>query len=255
MFVSTRDTFKIIPYITLGQRFMDGTFTMRLGVIGDVVRNSWQSLRMDNPYIGPNAETSNTSYYNYYFEADFAVMNNMDLGFGISYRTFENAPIFMIDSSYMLNNVYKPIYVDYNLLQLGARFNYRLSEDLNVGLIANYYNYDLSDNSSIEEVLYKPNFDINLKVLYSYGDKLKFSLNALVLGNMNGLYFADRQVYYEKMPLKYGVDLKAEYQYMKALSFFVRFDNVAFQRYFYWTNYPSQKFRFLLGFTYTIPTL
>jgi hypothetical protein len=210
---------------------------------------------MVNPYIGPNAEISNTSYYNYFLETDFAIMNNMDLGFGISYRTFENAPIFLIDSTYMLNNVYKPIYVDYDLLQVGAKFNYRLTEYLNVGLTANYYNYDLSDDSLIEEVLYKPNFDLNLNALYNYGDKLKFSLNALVLGNMNGLYFANDQACYAKMPLKYGIDLKVEYQYMRALSFFVTFDNVAFQRYFYWTNYPSQKFRLLLGFTYTVPTL
>ena len=255
MFLTTRDTFKIIPYIVLSQQFMDGAFAMRMGVVGDVDRNSWQSLRMVNPYIGPNAEISNTSYYNYFLETDFAIMNNMDLGFGISYRTFENAPIFLIDSTYMLNTVYKPIYVDYDLLQVGAKFNYRLTEYLNVGLTANYYNYDLSDDSLIEEVLYKPNFDLNLNALYNYGDKLKFSLNALVLGNMNGLYFANDQACYEKMPLKYGIDLKVEYQYMRALSFFVTFDNVAFQRYFYWTNYPSQKFRLLLGFTYTVPTL
>lgn len=85
--------------------------------------------------------------------------------------------------------------------------------------------------------------------------KMEVFVEHCSLGNMKGMIFADQQINYETMPLRYGIDLRTEYQYTKALSFFAMFDNVAFQRYFYWNNYPSQKFRLLLGLTYTIPTL
>lgn len=255
MFVTTQDTFHIAPHITVFQQFLDGMFNVSLGVVGDVNRNSWQNLRIENPYVGPNGEMANTNYFKYFLETEFAVMNNLDLGLGVAYQTMENAPVFMIDDRYKLNNVYKPVYVDYNLLQIGAKANYRLGENINVGLAANYYNYDLIQNQTIEEVLYKPDFDVNVTAQYVYDKKWKFSLNTILLGNMKGITFEGQQINYETMPLRYGIDFRAEYQYTKALSFFAMFDNIAFQRYFYWNNYPSQKFRFLFGLTYTIPAL
>ena len=45
-----------------------------------------------------------------------------------------------------------------------------------------------------------------------------------------------------------------EYRHNKALSFFLKMDNLAFQRYYYWANYPSTKGLFILGLTYTMPT-
>ena len=255
MFVTTQDTFHIAPHITMFNQFLDGIFNVRIGVVGDVNRNSWQDLRMENPYIGPNADIINTNYFKYFLETELAVMNSLDFALGVSYQSMENAPIFMIDDRYELHNVYKPMYVDYNMLQVGMRTKYRMGEDINLSLSANYYNYDLEQNQIIEEVLYKPDFDVNVNAQYVYDKKWKFSLNTVLLGNMKGMIFADQQINYETMPLRYGIDLRTEYQYTKALSFFAMFDNVAFQRYFYWNNYPSQKFRLLLGLTYTIPTL
>lgn len=74
----------------------------------------------------------------------------------------------MIDDRYELHNVYKPMYVDYNMLQVGMRTKYRMGEDINLSLSANYYNYDLEQNQIIEEVLYKPDFDVNVNAQYVY---------------------------------------------------------------------------------------
>ena len=141
------------------------------------------------------------------------------------------------------------------MLQVGFNSKYRLSENLGLAFSANYYRYFLPEKSPIQEMLYKPNFDLDLGAFYSYNDKIIVSLNTLLLGKMNGLNIENNEYVYEKMPIKYGIDLNVEYRYTKALSFFATFDNVAFQRYFYWTNYPSQKFRVMFGLTYTIPSL
>ena len=97
---------------------------------------------------------------------------------------------------------------------------------------------------------------MNIHTSYWYNDKIKVALNAVILGKMQGLNIDENgALAYEEMDMRYGIDLKAEYRHTNALSFFAMFDNVAFQRYFYWTNYPSQKFRFMVGLTYTLPTL
>ena len=54
------------------------------------------------------------------------------------------------------------------------------------------------------------------------------------------------------LPMRLGLNLEVEYRHNKAFSFFFKFDNLLFQRYFYWENYPSYRGLCLLGLTYTI---
>ena len=53
--------------------------------------------------------------------------------------------------------------------------------------------------------------------------------------------------------MRYGLNLEVEYRHNKALSFFLKADNLLFQRYFYWQNYHSYRGLFIAGLTYTIP--
>lgn len=255
VFVSTSNKVKLKPHIILSQDFSDETLHFSIGAVGDAIRNGWQNLRIENPYVAPHTETATTYTNKYFLEGKFALMNNLDLGLALAYQTFTNAPVFMIDTNYALGNVYSPIYIDYDMLQVGFNSKYRLSENWGLAFSANYYRYFLPEKSPIQEMLYKPNFDLDLGAFYSYNDKIIVSLNTILLGKMNGLNIENNEYVYEKMPIKYGIDLNVEYRYTKALSFFATFDNVAFQRYFYWTNYPSQKFRVMFGLTYTIPSL
>ncbi|MBR5784280.1 MAG: hypothetical protein IKY43_03830 [Bacteroidales bacterium] len=244
------------PRILLSQNFFDGLLCLKAGVFGDVYRNTWQSLRTENPYIAPGVDIENMVYSKFYLNADLSVANNLDIGLGLTYQTMENAPLFMIDTMYRLHNVYKPIYEDYSVFQIGANASYKFNEKFEFGFSANYYDYKLDTDAEIEKILYKPNYDLNIHTSYWYNDKIKVALNAVILGKMQGLNIDENgALAYEEMDMRYGIDLKAEYRHTNALSFFAMFDNVAFQRYFYWTNYPSQKFRFMVGLTYTLPTL
>ena len=65
---------------------------------------------------------------------------------------------------------------------------------------------------------------------------------------------ADGSVEVETLPLRYGISAELEYRHNRALSFFIKADNLAYQRYYLWSNYPSQRITFLAGLTYTILT-
>ena len=43
-----------------------------------------------------------------------------------------------------------------------------------------------------------------------------------------------------------------EYRYSKLLSFWVSFNNLAAQKYYLYHNYPSYRFRAMLGLTYAL---
>ena len=80
----------------------------------------------------------------------------------------------------------------------------------------------------------------------NYRNKWFFHLEGQLLGKVMG----DGG---QELPMRYGINAKVEYRHNRALSFFGEFDNLAFQRYYYWVNYPSQRALFLAGLTYTIP--
>lgn len=53
-------------------------------------------------------------------------------------------------------------------------------------------------------------------------------------------------------PFHMNFSLGGEYRYTKILSFWFRFDNIAFKEYYEWAYYPSQRFMFMAGFTYSL---
>ena len=56
----------------------------------------------------------------------------------------------------------------------------------------------------------------------------------------------------ETLPLAVDANLGLEYRYSKLLSFWVRFNNIAAQRYYLYNQYPSFRFRAMIGFTYAL---
>lgn len=56
----------------------------------------------------------------------------------------------------------------------------------------------------------------------------------------------------EALPLTFDANLGTEYRYSKLLSFWMRINNIAAQRYYLYNQYPSYRFRVMLGFTYAL---
>jgi outer membrane receptor protein involved in Fe transport len=46
-------------------------------------------------------------------------------------------------------------------------------------------------------------------------------------------------------------NLGIDYRYSKIFSLFLNFNNIGAVRYYYWDNYPSQRFNLLGGLTYS----
>ena len=55
-----------------------------------------------------------------------------------------------------------------------------------------------------------------------------------------------------KLPTTFDANLGVEYRYTTLLSFWVKINNLAAQRYYLYNQYPSFRFRFMAGFSYTL---
>lgn len=240
----TAVTFRFFPDVVVSKSLMNEAMVLSVGATGGFSANSWDVIRKINPYVAPGVEQRATRHYDFTGHARWTISRKLEANAEISYSLLQDDLSFTLDKRYSLGNVYQTLYVNNNRFSLGADIAFVNDEMLTLRAAGHYYHYNLTGDDSV--LLYRPDWDLGLSADVNYSDKWLFHLEGQLLGKMQG----DLD---ETLPMRYGINAEAEYRHNRALSFFVRMDNLAFQRYYYWTNYPSQKGLFILGLTYTIP--
>ena len=235
----TATTFRMFPDVEVSKLLLGDKLALSFGATGGLEANSLNTMRIVNPYIAPGSEMRATRHYDFTGRARWSISRKLEADAEISYQLLRDDLTFALNPLYGLNNVYSPLYVDDNRLMLGATVAFVNDEILTIRGGGHYYAYD-----SIP--LYRPKWDALVSADLNYRDQWFFHLEGRLLGSMQ----ADND---QTLPMRYGVAAEVEYRHNKALSFFLRMDNLAFQRYYLWANYPSQRGLFIIGLTYTIP--
>ena len=236
--------FRIFPDVVVSKKFMDDHLALSVGATGGIEANSLNTMRIVNPYIAPGSEMRATRHYDFTGRARWTVSRKLEADAEISYQLLRDDLTFTLDPFYSLGNVYRPLYVDNNRFTIGASVAFVNDELLTLRAGGHYYAYSLVGDDSL--LLYRPKWDAIVAADLNYHDRWFFHLESRLLGSME----ADGN---QTLPMRYGIAAEVEYRHNRALSFFLRMDNLAFQRYYLWANYPSQRALFILGLTYTIP--
>lgn len=244
-----RSKVAFFPDVTISKKYMDDNLVLSLAATGGLEANTLNSLRLVNPYISPDAGgIKATSHYDFIGHARWTLSRKLEANAEVSYSLRESDLSFRLDPRYDLNNVYQEDYNNLNRLTIGADIAFVNDEMLTLRAGGHYYHYKytgFSVNVPWREN-YRPDWDLLVSAKVNYNDKWLFFLEGQLLSKMK----ADGG---EELPMRYGINAEVEYRHNRALSFFLKMDNLAFQRYYYWANYPSQKGLFILGLTYTIP--
>ncbi|MBP5677560.1 MAG: hypothetical protein J6W88_03580 [Bacteroidales bacterium] len=237
-------TFRFFPDFIVSKKLMHDNLAVSLGATGGIEANNWNTIRLVNPYVGPNAEQRATRHYDFAAHARWTLSRKLEASADISYSVLLDDLTFSLDTNYSLRNVYRTHYFDNNRFTVGGLLTFVNDEMITLRAGAHYYAYNITSDDSL--LLYRPKWDAMVAADVNYHDKWFFHLSSQLIGQMT----ADNN---EVLPMRYGVAAAVEYRHNRALSFFLKMDNLAFQRYYYWNNYPSQRGLFILGLTYTIP--
>ena len=111
------------------------------------------------------------------------------------------------------------------------------------------YSYSLDFS---RKAWHHPNTEVKVDFKYNLHDKLY--LSAAIFSR--GSYFVRQQGVagsYTEKSVKGFMDgnLGIEYRYSKILSVFANVNNLGFARYYYWNNYPTERFNMLAGISYS----
>ncbi len=246
---STSPVFHLFPDITVSKKFMNDNLVLSLAATGGMDAVSLNVVRQINPYIVPDYTPMATNHYDFVFHTRWSLNRKLEANAEVRYSLLEGDPVFSLDPAYSLNNVYRIYGLSDNRFTVGGDITFVNDEMITLRAGGHYYNYAYTGIGVYGNQMvnyYRPNWDALVSVDLNYNYKWFFHLESVLLGKMQG----DSS---QELPMRYGINAQVEYRHNRALSFFLQMDNLAFQRYWYWANYPSQRGLFIGGLTYTIP--
>jgi hypothetical protein len=254
--------FHIYPDLNFGFSIVPQYMRFYAALNGRLERNEPKVVIEENPFLlrdGSLFMLPNTSHNlivsaglngnngiggNYVVSASYSVINDM--------LFFANKVDTVDIISPQIGNFFTPIIDDGEILNIhGEITGTILNEKIWYGARGNYYNYNLTLPGL---PLNKPDWDATLGVKYNLRNKIIAGADITALGkrqlgvmNINTLVpLADKE------PVHVNINLNAEYRYTKILSFWVKANNIAFNKYYEYAYFPTQRFLIMVGFSYSL---
>jgi hypothetical protein len=183
---------------------------------------------------------------NYLVSASYSLINDMLFFTNLVFPDSLQAP--------QMGNYFIPLTDDVDVMNIHGELTGLIGDKISYRGSANWYNYTLTRN---DYAWNRPDWDGRIAVKYNLRDKIVAGADLTATGKYRMIateYFTSppptTTVF--KMPAHVNISLTGEYRYTKILSFWVKFNNISFNRYYEWAYYPSQRFLCMIGFTYSL---
>lgn len=180
---------------------------------------------------------------NYLISASYSFINDMLL--------YSNLflPEDLISPQY--GNSFIPLTDDVELFKIHGEIDGTITDKISYQADANWYSYTQTE---YEYPWNKPLWDGQLGVKYNLRNKIIAGADITALGRRKLATAADEATILTTVnaPMHVNINLSAEYRYTKILSFWLKLNNITFNRYYEWAWYPSQRFLCMIGFTYSL---
>jgi len=241
------------PQLNLEYDVYESMIIPYAGASGGLIKNSLRTLSNENPFIDTTISYVNTNNkYSLYGGLKGNLSSNTSYDLKGSYSQMDSLYFYTIDYSgaNTLYNHFNILYDNASVTNLSGALKYQLREKIHFIAKGNYYIYK---TKNLTRAFHKPDYDLTLSAIYNLKSKI------IVRGDifMIGKQWVQTQVVDVTTSLQpkqinglVDVNLEAEYRYSKMLSFFVKANNIANQRYYRWERYPTQRFNFTIGLTF-----
>lgn len=237
----------LFPKIDLKVPIAENMLYVFAGVNGGIVKNSFQTIVDDNPFVTSSILLFNTinklelkAGFNGNFSSLFSFMTS------VKYTTVDRMLLYVNDATNF--NKFNVIYIDGKVLNLHAELSYNSSENFGATLRFDQYSYSMDLN---EKAWQRPNTEMALDLKYNLWDK--FIVNAAIYARGKYDVRIQESLGFRAESVKGYMDanLGLEYRYSKILSLFVNVNNLGFSRYYQWYKYPSERLNALGGLTFS----
>jgi len=257
--------FHISPDLKFGFNIIPVYLDFFTEITGKLERNRPGNIVLENPFLvfdeiyrirntyfpiivkaGLTGETGIEGMYRLsasYFTAD-------------NYIMFANYCLVQNSINIFKGNYFEPLEDDVEILNLKGETSGRIDNHFTFSAEANYYKYTLTEN---DYAWGKPDWDAKFIINYNLREKIIAQIGLKATGARHFEAVFHNMLLPEiiastdnKIPAHLNFNFAAEYRYTRILSFWLKFNNISFSRYYEWNWYPSLRFICLAGFTYNL---
>lgn len=262
--MTTSPEFHLYPDVNFGFSIVPSYMSFFTGLNGKLEVNEPEKIIEENPFLVPDGSLftlPNTNHSmivsagfkgnngiggNYLVSASYSMINDLLFYSNIIFPDMLFNPL--------KGNMFIPVPDDAELLKVHGEMTGLITDKISYSGNANWYNYTLSEN---EYPWTKPEWDAILGVKYNLRNKIIAGVDVTALGTRRLMatkmdIFQPESHIITDTPVHLNFNLSAEYRYTKILSFWLKFNNIAFNRYYEWAYYPSQRFLCMAGLTYSL---
>ncbi len=233
-------TFRVIP------KFMRFT----VAIDGSLENNQARNTAYINPWMMPGDTLYTLRSTDNQLRIKAGLSGSMDVSatyaLDVSFTMFKDMLLFMNDTL-GVGNYFVPVFSDGTLLKVHGEVDYPLNNRLTLSFLGNYYGYDLSGQ---EHAWHKPKWDGAVKADYNLRNKIVASAGLTLTGERYAMVRAPEKTV--KLPFNPNLNLGVEYRYTPVLSFWIKCNNISYNRYYEWNYYPAMNYMLLGGLSYSL---
>jgi hypothetical protein len=254
--------FHFYPDIEARLHIVPQIFTFYAGLNGGMRRNSYLSFVEENPYLSNMVDLGFTDEKTKIFAGiQLGISRSLSIGARASFAFCAGKPFFINDTlqkfflhtqdtamELYLNNTFNIVEDKANQLNLHFDLRYQYKNQLWLSLNLDYNYYKLSVD--LLEAWYKPRFIAEFEIDYLLLEKFLFGLDLYIHTGAKYPEFINGGIAPKSMKAVFDFNFSFEYIWSKRLSFFLNVNNFAYQRNYFYQDYPSLRINCLVGVKY-----
>lgn len=256
--IADENRFFFFPEVELSANLFNNVFVPYAGATGGVKRNSFNALRLENPFLLNNIQLKNSAdRINAFAGIRGGISARWTFNTSFRYQNIDQMALFVNDTAYSYQNAFTVLYDNVQKMTISGQLGYQANDKLTIFAKGEYF-INKTENQEFAWLL--PNFNISLNGIYDLADKIVVRANVFVVGQRKTFtYFAkddlvanNKGQYVYTLKPYVDANLGIEYRYNKRLSAFLNLNNIATVKYQKWTNFPVQSFNLMGGFTFSL---
>ncbi|MGP1514539.1 MAG: hypothetical protein ACTTJH_01115 [Bacteroidales bacterium] len=239
------NSFQIFPTITASLNVWQDIVSLYGGFKSEAKLPTLYEITKNNPFVATSVRLMDEGSENLFAKATVKVSPKAQVSLegGITemknYHFFYNLPLGTKPNLNTMNIDYANAKRYYTTLEA----HLYMSNTFSLNLHATYQNVKRSDDTT---AWYCPKFYTSLKVTYKYEDKLFMTLTPVFKSKQKARYILTE---YDLKPM-IDINLETRYQYDEKWTFFIDLENMAFQIYQRYYDYPVYSFMGIIGANY-----
>ncbi len=235
------------PVIKVNYPLLPNVANLYAGIDGRYHKQSLRSIINANPYTSQYDLTNMYENVRSYLGLNAKMGSSADAVFEITYANVTNMPLFVSnDTSIDRLNSFSIFYKQVDMLKFMAAFNYSFSEHVRIGLLGNFYNYEVNEEPYPWQL---PNIDGKVNMRFNIANKLYPHFDLVAMGVQKQRSGTGKNYSTNSIDAFYDISAGVDYRFKSKLSAFVQANNLMGTRYQRWYNYPVYGFNILGGIT------